>query len=153
MVFAVRNSKLALDGYNVFVFLLQVPHWTYWLQILSKLCFERVVLSGNYEIVAISTDKNTFFNDLDYKADIGQHFHKNEKSARRRHHHKIIKTNLKTLLSPLLTRPQRSQGCQKMRQDPLNMQVEVWCARIALILKNIRKCLRKQVFFDIFFQF
>ena len=22
------------------------------------------------------TDKNTFFNDLDYKADIGQHFHK-----------------------------------------------------------------------------
>ena len=37
--------------------------------------------SGNYEIVAISTDKNTFFNDLDYKADIGQHFHKSEKSA------------------------------------------------------------------------
>jgi hypothetical protein len=40
-----------------------------------------VALSGNYEIVAISTDKNTFFNDLDYKADIGQHFHKSEKSA------------------------------------------------------------------------
>jgi hypothetical protein len=33
-----------------------------------------VVLSGNNEIVAISTDKNTFFNDLDYKADIGQNF-------------------------------------------------------------------------------
>ena len=44
-------------------------HWTYWLLILSKLCFQRVALSGNYEIVAISTDKNTFFNDLDYKAD------------------------------------------------------------------------------------
>ena len=27
-----------------------------------------MALSGNYEIVAISTDKNTFFNDLDYKA-------------------------------------------------------------------------------------
>ena len=39
-------------------------HWTYLLQILSKLCFQRVALSGNYEIVAISTDKNTFFNDL-----------------------------------------------------------------------------------------
>ena len=38
-----------------------------------------MALSGNYEIVAISTDKNTFFNDLDYKADIGQHFHKSEK--------------------------------------------------------------------------
>ena len=35
-----------------------------------------MALSGNYEIVAISIDKNTFFNDLDYKADIGQHFHK-----------------------------------------------------------------------------
>ena len=41
-------------------------HWTYWLQILSKLCFQRVALSGNYEILAICTDKNTFFNVLDY---------------------------------------------------------------------------------------
>ena len=54
---------------------INVAHWTYWLQILSELCFQRVALSGNYEIVTISTDKNTFFNDLDYKADIGQHFH------------------------------------------------------------------------------
>jgi hypothetical protein len=53
-----------------------------------------VALSGNYEIVAINTDKNTFFNDLDYKDDIGQHFHKSEKSARWRHRHKVIKTNL-----------------------------------------------------------
>jgi hypothetical protein len=44
--------------------------------------------------VAISTDKTTFFNDLDYKADNGQHFYKSEKSARRRYSHKIIKTNL-----------------------------------------------------------
>ena len=55
-----------------------------------------MAFSGNYEIVAISTDKTTIFNDLDYKADIGQHFHKSEKSARWRHRHKIIKTNLKT---------------------------------------------------------
>ena len=27
--------------------------------------------------------------------------------------------------------PQGSQGCQKMRQDPLNMPFEVWCANIA----------------------
>ena len=133
---------------------IQPAHWTYWLQILSELCFQRVALSGNYEIVAISTDKNTFFNDLDYKADIGQHFHKSEKSARWRHRHKIIKTNLKTLVSPLLTRPQGSQGCQKMRQDPLNMPVEVWRAKIAPKLKNIRKSLRKQGFFwHLFFNF
>ena len=42
-----------------------------------------MAFSGNYEIVAISTSKTTIFNDLDYKADIGQHFHKSEKSARR----------------------------------------------------------------------
>ena len=125
-------------------------HWTYLLQILSKLCFQRVALSGNYEIVAISTDKTTIFNDLDYKADIGQHFHKSEKSARQRHRHKIIKTNLKTLVSSLLTRSQVSKGCQKMPQDPLNMPVEVCCAKIAPKLKNIRKSPRKQGFFDIF---
>jgi hypothetical protein len=96
-----------------------------------------VDLSGNYEIVAISADKNIFFNDLDYKADIGQHFLKSEKSARLRHRHKIIKTNLKTLVSPLLTWAQGSQGCQKMPQAPVNMPLEVWCAKIAPRLKNI----------------
>ena len=125
-------------------------HWTYLLQMLSKSCFQRVALSGNYEILAISTDKNTFFNDLDYKADIRQHFHKNEKSARWRHRHKIIKTNLKTLVSPLLIRSQRSQGYQKMRQDPLNMPVEVCCAKIAPKLRNIQKSPRKQGLFNIF---
>ena len=48
-------------------------------------------------------------------------------------------------------RIQGSQGGQKMGQDPLNMPFEVWCANIAPKLKNIWKCLRKQVFFDIFF--
>ena len=31
------------------------------------------------EIVAINTDKNTFFDDHTYKTDIEQHFHKSEK--------------------------------------------------------------------------
>jgi hypothetical protein len=44
-------------------------------------------------------------------------------------------------------RPQRPQGCQKTRQDPLNMPFEVWCANIAPKLKNIQKSLGKQVFF------
>ena len=109
------------------------------LQILSKLCFQRVAFSGNYEIVAITTDKTTVFMDLDYKADIGQHFNKSEKSARWRHRHKKIKTNLKTHISPVLTRPQGSQGCQKMRQDSLNMPFEVYCANIALRLIIFKK--------------
>ena len=37
-----------------------ILHWTYLFQILSELWFQRVVPSGNYEIVAVSTDKNTF---------------------------------------------------------------------------------------------
>ena len=47
-------------------------------------------------------------------------------------------------------RPQGSQGCQKIRQDPLKMPLEVWCAKIIPKLKNIQKYLRKQAFFDIF---
>jgi hypothetical protein len=38
-----------------------------------------------------------------------------------------------------------------MRQDPLNMPFEVWCAKIAPKLKNTQKSLRKHSFFDIFF--
>jgi hypothetical protein len=55
------------------------------------------------------------------------------------------------LISPLLTRPQGCQGYQKMHQDPLNTPFEVWCAKIAPNLKNLRKSLRKKSFFDIFF--
>ena len=50
-----------------------------------------------------------------------------------------------------MTYPQGFQGCQTMRQDPLNMPYEVWCANIAPKLKNIWKSLRKQGFFDNFF--
>ena len=74
-----------------------------------------------------------------------------KKSARWRCHAEKSKTNLKTLVTPLWMRPQGSQGYQKMRQDPLNMPHEVWRANIALKLKNIKKSLRKQGFFDDFF--
>ena len=53
---------------------ISASHWTYLLQILSKLCFQRVVLSGNYEIVAISTDKNTFLMTLIIKLTLGNIF-------------------------------------------------------------------------------
>jgi hypothetical protein len=52
----------------------QVSHWTYWLQILSELCFQRVALSGNYEIMTISTDKNTFLMTLIVKLTLGNIF-------------------------------------------------------------------------------
>ena len=40
-----------------------------------------------------------------------------------------------------------------MRQGPLNMPYEVWCNNIAPKLKNIENTLRKQGFFDFFFNF
>ena len=66
---------------------------------------------------------------------------------------KNLKTNTKTLISSIWIRPKGFQGCQKMRQGPLNTPLEVWCAKIAPKLKNIRNTLKKQFFFDSFFQF
>jgi hypothetical protein len=50
---------------------------------------------------------------------------------------KIKKTNLKTLVSPLLTGPQESQGCQKMHQDLLNSNLDVWFANMEPKLHDI----------------
>ena len=49
-------------------------HWTYWLQILSELCFQRLALSGKYEIVAISTEKTLFLLTLIIKLTLGNIF-------------------------------------------------------------------------------
>ena len=59
---------------------------------------------------------------------------------------KNLKTNTKTLISFIWTRPQGPQGCQKMRQEPLNTPFEVWCAKIAPKLKTVQKYQRKQGF-------
>jgi hypothetical protein len=64
---------------------------------------------------------------------------------------KNLKTYIKTLISSIWMCPQGPQGCQKMCQDPLNTSFEVWCAKIASKLKNIRKSLKKQGLFDMSF--
>ena len=87
------------------------------------------------------------------KGDFRLYFELVEKSCRGRHHSEISKTNTKTLIYSIWIRPQGSLGCQKMRQGPLNTPFEVWRANIASKLKNIQNTLRKQGFFDIFFQF
>ena len=66
-------------------------------------------------------------------------------------HRQPVETRI--MIKAIWIRPQGSQGCQKMRQDPLNMPFEVWCTNIAPKLKNIQNALRRQVFLDIFFQF
>ena len=95
----------------------------------------------------------TFFHVKSIKVTSGINLRWKKKSARWRCHAEKSKTNLKTLVSPLWMRLQGSQGCQKMRQDPLNMPCEVWCANIALKLKNIWKSLSNRVFWWFFFNF
>ena len=45
----------------------------------NYVCLQRVHFCRKFEIVAIDTDKKTFFNHHNYKTDIGQHLHKSEK--------------------------------------------------------------------------
>ena len=84
------------------------------------------------------------------KGDFRLYFELFEKSWRG-HHSEISKTNTKILIYSIWIHPQGSLGCQKMHQGPLNMTFEVWCANIALKLKNIRNTLRKPVFLTFFF--
>ena len=59
--------------------------------------------------------------------------------------------------TPLLTRLQGCQGCLKMPKDLLNMEYEVWCAKIAQKRHKLqktsklnKKCQKTPVFLDIF---
>ena len=94
-----------------------------------------------------------FFKPETNKGDFRLYLELVEKSCRGRHHSDILKTNTKTLIYSIWIRPQGSLGCQKMRQGPLNLTLEVWCANIAPKFKNIQNTLRKQGFFDTFFNF
>ena len=54
------------------------------------------------------------------------------------------------MISPLLTRPQGCQGCQKIRKTKLKTTLMSWSAKIQPKLKKIQKTFRKQGFFDNF---
>ena len=82
---------------------------------------------------------------------MGDHFDGNEKkSARRRHCSKIIKTNLKTHISPLLNRPQGCQGYQKNRKDLRITSMIRFAANIKLKLKKQQNITKKPAYFDDF---
>ena len=53
-----------------------------------------------------------------------------KKSARGRHHCKIFKTNIKTLVYPLFICPQGCQGCQKNQKEPRITTEMPFCANI-----------------------
>ena len=100
------------------------------------------------EIMAQMLQYITFFKPESNKGEFRLYFELFEKSCRGRHRSEISKTNAKTLIFAIWIHPQGSQGCQKMRQDSLKLPFEIYCANIALRLKNIQKSLRKLVFFE-----
>ena len=60
-----------------------------------------------------------------------------KKIARWRCGSKISKTNLKTVISLLLTHPQRCQGCQKIWKTKLKTPLVSWSAKIQPKLNEI----------------
>jgi len=62
----------------------------------------------------------------------------------------IKKTNLKTMISPLLTRPQGPQGCKKIWRTKLKTTLMSWSNKIQAKLNKMQKTFRKQGFFDKF---
>jgi hypothetical protein len=107
----------------------------------------------NLANVALKSDIVTFYRCWINTGDIWLQFKKSEKIARWRCGTKISKTNLKTMISPLLTRPQGWRGCQKIRKTKLKTTLMSWSAKIQPKLNKIRKAFRKQGFFDNFVQF
>ena len=100
--------------------------------------------------MGIISDK---INGPKHKGDMGDHFNGSEKSARRRHCSKIIKTNLKTHISPLLNRPQGCQGCQKNRKV-LRITIMIrFVANFQPKLKKNQKITKKRHISTIFVDF
>ena len=61
--------------------------------------------------------------------------------------------NIKTLISPLLKRPQGCQGCQNDREDPRINPMVRFCASFQPKMNEIRKITKKQYFFHDFCRF
>ena len=70
--------------------------------------------------LGIDSDKITKSKDLSIKLIWEIILMEIKKSARRRHFSKIIKTNLKTHISPLLNRP---QGCQRYQKNQKDLRI------------------------------
>ena len=51
-----------------------LSHWTYWLQILSKLCFQRVALSETMKLWLLVLTKTLFLMTLIIKLTLGNIF-------------------------------------------------------------------------------
>ena len=125
-------------------------HWDFSCSDRPNLKLIRWQIFKNDSLVAIDTEKNTISSTKFIKLTLEIILMELKNSARRRHRSKIFKTNLKTLISPLLNRPQGCQGCQNDREDPRINPTVRFCANIQSRLKKIRKIIKKQYFFHDF---
>ena len=123
----------------------------------SHLLTCEVDLFENSAIVAIKSDIVTFIHVQSIEVTSGFNLRRKKKSARWLCHAEKSITNLKTLVSPLLTRPQGSQGCQKITFFFLQMKLLSFCAKIASKRHKLqkpsklkKKCQKNPVFLDIF---
>jgi hypothetical protein len=69
-----------------------------------------------------------------------------KKIARWRRCWNILHLSLKTKISPLVVHYQKSNGCQKNRQDLRNSDLEVYCATIQPKLKKLRSFTKNESF-------
>ena len=97
----------------------RTPHWTYCLYFHSNYCTHSLYHFEKPAIVATKRYIFIFMHVKPIEVTSGFNLRVMKKSARWLCHTEKSKTNIKKLISPLLTRTQGSQGCQKMRKDPL----------------------------------
>ena len=113
------TSKINTARYNNARILLTIyiSHWDYLCSDRSNLNLIRWWILVIVSFVGINNDKITIWLAKIIKVTWEIILMKMKISARWRHCSKILKTNLKTHISPLLNRPQGCQGCQKNRKD------------------------------------
>ena len=110
------GSKPILD-LHFYVPCITAPHKDFLCSDRSNLNLMRWWILVIVTFLGINSDKITKSKDLSIKVIWEIILMEMKKSARRRHCSKIIKTNLKTHISPLPNRPQGCQGYQKNQKD------------------------------------
>ena len=129
---------------------ISMAHWDFLCSDRSKFNLMRWWILVIVTFLGINSDKITKSKDLSIKVIWEIILMEMKKSARRRHCSKIIKTNLKTHISPLLNRPQGCQGCQKNRKDLRITTMIRFAANFKPKLKKITKITKKPAYFDDF---
>ena len=105
----------------------------------------------NYSIVAIESDNVTFYACKIIKVTSGFNFKKTNFFARWRQHPQNSWNIFQIQITQLFRRLQGPHGCLEKRNHPLSWNLVVWCAKIGLKTKKLRKTIEKPSFLTFFF--